>query len=182
LTVIRSFRIDLDLAASDEIRILGILEQYAILRMETPNQPNAQLMAGPSTSGAALLSAPEAPRLARHSSGAFEVVDAQGKEEKDYRGRLVLVDESNGEVLGAVGDKQPTHVDSALAEEEDVVVDVSGGTRVKEGGVTEVELDPRKVFVTKIPPGEENYITRGASLIRSVDLVDLTWYDHLDDG
>ncbi|EIN08005.1 hypothetical protein PUNSTDRAFT_144466 [Punctularia strigosozonata HHB-11173 SS5] len=150
-------------AAQDWDTFDGILQQYADFRLESTHEHTPE----PATAGPSSLPyAPYAPRLARHASGAYEVVNPDGKEAPDYRGRLVLVDESSGQVLGAVGDRQPTHADPTLAEHEDVVIDVSGGTPAAGAdGTREIELDPREIFVRRIPPGEENYITKGASFI-----------------
>jgi spartin len=120
-------------AAADVETFDTVLQQYAHF---TPN-------------AAHLEPAPQLP-------GTYEVEDA----DEDLRGRLVLVDENNGEVLGAVGEKDTIRPDPTLQktghEQDAVIIDVGH----------DEELEGRELFARAIPPGEHDAITRTASLLR----------------
>jgi spartin len=105
---------------------------------------------------------PGAPHAERTDSGAaYHLSD--GKE--DLRGRLVLVDQDNGEVLGTVGDSRTAiHEDPSITrrghEHEPVVIDVGPGGELESA---------RDIFVRAIPEREQTMMTRGASMLRYVD-------------
>jgi spartin len=100
---------------------------------------------------------PHTPHLAvSPDHQTYQLEDA----EEDFRGRLVLVDETNGEVLGAVGERDTIRADPILQtkghEKDAVVIDVGDDS----------ELGARQRFAQAIPPGEHDAITRTASMLR----------------
>jgi spartin len=85
----------------------------------------------------------------------------------DYRGHLVLVNEDTGEIVGEIEHRFRVHEDPSLSEKgrenEPVVIEVPQDV--------EKDLDngaPIEVFARYIPPGEENWITKGAVRVRLV--------------
>lgn len=120
-------------ASADVDTFDGILEQYANFR-------HGDGHVGPTPDGAA-----------------FELQDAK----EDLRGRLVLVDNDNGEVLGTVGgDSSHIHAEASVTqpghEHDPVYIEVG----------PDGEIDAHELFVRAIPPGEHNFITRSASVLR----------------
>jgi spartin len=88
----------------------------------------------------------------------FQLVD--DGDDEDLRGRLVLIDETNGAVLGAVGERDTIRPDPVLGarghEQDAVVIDVGADD----------ELGARTRFAKAIPPGEHDAITKTASILR----------------
>lgn len=82
--------------------------------------------------------------------------------DQDLRGHLVLVDEDNGQVIGALDTKLNVHEDASLREKgkenEPVVIEVPEGEDLD-------ALGAHEVFVRAIPPGEHNWMTKGASIV-----------------
>ncbi|KIJ63271.1 hypothetical protein HYDPIDRAFT_76018, partial [Hydnomerulius pinastri MD-312] len=75
------------------------------------------------------------------------------------RGRLVLVDESNGEVVGEMDSQLHINEDPALgyrgAENDPVVIEIA-------------DEDAQEAFARAIPPDERDWITQSASLVSHV--------------
>jgi spartin len=99
-----------------------------------------------------------APLANSHTT--FEVEDG----DEDLRGRLVLVDQVNGEVMGAVGEKGAVRADPMLQktghEQDAVVIDMG----------QDEELGARQMFAQAIPPDQHDAITRTASMLRYIPL------------
>ncbi|KDQ59683.1 hypothetical protein JAAARDRAFT_33259 [Jaapia argillacea MUCL 33604] len=81
-------------------------------------------------------------------------------EKEDFRGQLVLMDQDNGEIVGELDRKLRVREDPSLGENgrenEAVLIELPD-----EDG----ELLAQDVFVRAIPPGEENWMTTGASYV-----------------
>jgi spartin len=86
----------------------------------------------------------------------------------DLRGHLVLINEDNGEIVGEVERSFRINEDPSLYEKgrenEPIVIEVP------EGAEDELKGTPIEVFARNIPPGEENWITKGATVVRFVHL------------
>ena len=81
---------------------------------------------------------------------------------ENLRGHLVLVNEDNGEIVGELDDKLIIQEDPTLNDKnEPVVIEIPGGTQ--DGA--------RAAFVRAIPPGEQDIIMKGASLVRCVHFI-----------
>ncbi|TFK50021.1 hypothetical protein OE88DRAFT_1661518 [Heliocybe sulcata] len=84
------------------------------------------------------------------------------QKDEDLRGHLVLVDEDNGQVLGALDTKLNVHEDPLLQEKgqegQPVVIEVPEDEDLD-------ALGAHEVFVRAIPPGEHNWMTKGASYV-----------------
>ncbi|KZT29978.1 hypothetical protein NEOLEDRAFT_491252 [Neolentinus lepideus HHB14362 ss-1] len=94
------------------------------------------------------------------STQASQAISVDRKDE-DLRGHLVLVDEDNGQVLGALDTKLKVHEDPSLherGENEPVVIEVPEDEDLD-------TLGAHEVFVRAIPPEEHNWMTKGASYL-----------------
>jgi spartin len=84
----------------------------------------------------------------------------------DLRGHLVLINEDSGEVVGQVDKKFNIREDPRLHEKgrenEPVVIEVPDEDGVYDDGT------PLEVFARYVPPGEEDWITKGATVVRLV--------------
>jgi spartin len=84
----------------------------------------------------------------------------------DLRGHLVLINEDSGEIIGEVDtDRRFTiQEDTTLAErgreDDPVVLDIPNGA------ANATESHPLQLFVSFVPPGQEDWITKGATIIR----------------
>jgi spartin len=102
------------------------------------------------------------PSLAKASAGASD-------HPQDLRGHLVLINEDSGEVIGQVDTDRKFKIeeDARLGEKgrenEPVVVEIPDR---HEGAGSATEEDPLHIYVGMIPPGEENWMTKGATVVR----------------
>lgn len=95
-------------------------------------------------------------------SGDLKPPSPYAKDPPDYKGRLVLMDEDSGEIMGALDENIPIKEDAALGlrghEKDPVVVDIS-----------EEELVGRiKAYVHPPSPEERDLLLKTAGLIRHV--------------
>ena len=123
----------------------------------------------------------------QQSAGANVPLD--GGRTEDLRGRLVLMDETTGEMVGEVPNQLPIHEDPALESidkaegAKDVahaapvvlelpsdVYDAYTGHQPSEAEVlAAAELsEAREIFVCAVPPEQQDWIMKSASLIRCV--------------
>jgi len=81
----------------------------------------------------------------------------------DLRGQLVLINEDNGEVVGQVDKKFNIREDPRLHEKgrenEPVVIEVPDDDDLHDDGT------PLEVFARYVPPGEEDWITKSATVV-----------------
>lgn len=125
------------------------------------------------------------PRDAPHTNIKASVEEHRPVDDASLRGRLVLVDEGNGDVVGELPQTLRITEDPALPT---VLGETDGGTG--EAAPVVLELDPdvfdactgarpvgtegeallelREVFVHAVPPEEHDWVMKGANLIRSV--------------
>jgi spartin len=85
-------------------------------------------------------------------------------EKDDLRGRFVLVNEDNGEIVGALDRSVRVYEDPSLGErghEDDPVV-----VELPEGGDAFDELRDVEVIVRTIPPEDRDWILKGAIFVR----------------
>jgi spartin len=86
--------------------------------------------------------------------------------EEDLRGRFVLVNEDNGEIVGALDSSVRVHEDPSLGErghEEDPVV-----VELPEGASALNELRDIEVLVRTVPPEDRDWMLKGAVFVRHV--------------
>jgi len=91
---------------------------------------------------------------------------ASDEEEVDLRGRFVLMNEDNGEIVGALDRSVRVREDPSLAErghEDDPVV-----VELPEGGGPLDELRDIEVIVRTIPPEDRDWILKSAVFVRCV--------------
>lgn len=91
---------------------------------------------------------------------------ARADEEEDLRGRFMLVNEDNGEIVGALDRSVRVHEDPSLGErghEDDPVV-----VELPEGGDGLDELRDVEVIVRAIPPEDRDWMLKGAVFVRCV--------------
>jgi spartin len=106
---------------------------------------------------------PPTPGVPQYSGGGPGVDEAVTEE--DLRGRFVLVNEDNGEIVGALDRSVKVYEDLSLGEkghEGDPVV-----VELPEGADT---LDDVEVLVRTIPPEDRDWMMRGAVFTRHVSL------------
>ena len=112
-----------------------------------------------------------------------------GGRAEDLRGRLVLMDEMTGEMVGEVPHQLPIHEDPAL----EGIDKIEGAKDVAHAAPVVLELPPdvydaytgqqpseaevaaaaelteaREIFVRAVPPEQQDWLTKSASLIRCV--------------
>ncbi|TFY68526.1 hypothetical protein EVG20_g3510 [Dentipellis fragilis] len=104
-----------------------------------------------------------ADRKAPQSESAVSIEEG---EEEDLRGRFVLMNEDNGEVIGALDNKVKVHEDPALSEKgrekDPVVVELSEEADGLEG------LSEEEVLVRAVPPEDRDWILNSAVFISRV--------------
>ena len=86
--------------------------------------------------------------------------------EEDLRGRFVLVNEDNGEIVGALDSSVRVHEDPSLGErghEEDPVV-----VELPQGASALNELRDIEVLVRTVPPEDRDWMLKGAVFVRHV--------------
>src|SRR6266545_2242655 len=86
--------------------------------------------------------------------------------EKDLRGHLVLINEENGEVIGEVQENFRIKEDPALYEaghQNDPVI-----IEIPEETTRESDANALEAFAILIPPDQQNWITKSASIVRWV--------------
>ena len=106
--------------------------------------------------------------------GGTEVAAAAGskagdEEEVDLRGRFVLMNEDNGEIVGALDRSVRVQEDPSLGErghEDDPVV-----VELPEGGDALDELRDIQVIVRTIPPEDRDWMLKGAVFVRCVSFL-----------
>lgn len=81
----------------------------------------------------------------------------QGGDDRDLKGRLVLVDEDDGEVLGTLGDQFTIREDPNVAQDakSPVVIEMP-------------EEGQRELYVQRIDPNEQDLILKSAQFVRYV--------------
>jgi len=133
----------------------GILAQYADFRHPAPavfsNSATTSLPVG-----SVAISPPPLPPLTQASLG------VPGGAHGDLRGQLILVNEESGEMVGSVDKKLNIYEDPILHErghENDVVI-----IEVPEGK----DVDALEMFARAVPPEEQDWITKSATVIRLV--------------
>ncbi len=95
-----------------------------------------------------------------------EEAGSGGEEEEDLRGRFVLMNEDNGEIVGALDSSVRVHEDPSLGErghEEDPVV-----VELPEGASALNELRDIEVLVRTVPPEDRDWMLKGAVFVRHV--------------
>lgn len=118
-----------------------------------------------------------APGDGPHQANIKENVDeAKPVADPDLRGRLVLMDEANGDIVGELPKSMDIREDPALpatAQASDAVVlemqpeMYDACTGVKDMGAEGDELvEAREVIVRAIPPEEHDWLLKGATLVR----------------
>ena len=92
-------------------------------------------------------------------------VDEKSRPLSEYRGRLVLVNEDNGEVVGEFDKKINVHEDSTLQtrghEKDPVVIEVPEGQTLDNN-----EEQPLEFFARVIPPDQQDWMTQSATVVR----------------
>lgn len=88
------------------------------------------------------------------------------KQAQDLRGRLVLVNQDNGDVVGEFDSKLKVNEDPKLGEKghenDAVVIEIPDDT----SGMSEEH--PLQLFASAIPPEQQNWMTKGATVVRYV--------------
>ncbi|KAH9930943.1 uncharacterized protein B0H18DRAFT_1083676 [Fomitopsis serialis] len=112
-----------------------------------------------------------------------------GGNPETLRGRLVLMDEATGEMVGEVPHQLPIHEDPALVRVDEVegakgtahtapvvlelppnVYDAYTGQGTAEGAAASELSEAQEIFVRAIPPDQQDWMTKSASLIsRGID-------------
>ncbi|KAJ3552732.1 hypothetical protein NM688_g3996 [Phlebia brevispora] len=109
-----------------------------------------------------------------HANIKSNVEDAKQVDDPSLRGRLVLMDDSNGEVVGELPQSLNITEDPALAGKSNAPVvlelhpdmyDACTGVRPL-GAEGDDLLEVREVFARVIPPEEQDWVMKGATLIR----------------
>ena len=125
----------------------NILEQYVInfKGASTANGPN-----GPSLG---------APTPSAHTTGIGSVTS-----NKDFRGHLVMINEDTGEVVGEVEDRFRIREDPGMYEKghenEPVIIEVAEESNI------ESDANALEAFARMVPPDQQNWITKSASVVR----------------
>ncbi|KZT74158.1 hypothetical protein DAEQUDRAFT_807844 [Daedalea quercina L-15889] len=107
-----------------------------------------------------------------------------GDKPEDLRGRLVLMDETTGEMVGEVPHQLPIHEDPALVQVDEAeagmgtahaapvvlelppdVYDAYTGQQTAEGTAAAELSEAREIFVRAVPPEQQDWITKSASLL-----------------
>ena len=130
----------------------GILAQYADFRHPTTSSPATKV-----GSVALASSSPPPPPPTQASLGGVP-----GGAHGDLRGQLILVNEKSGEMVGSVDKKLNIYEDPILHErghENDVVI-----IEVPEGQ----DVDALEIFARAVPPEEQDWMTKSATVIRLV--------------
>jgi len=90
-------------------------------------------------------------------------------DQKDLYGHLVMIDEDTGEVVGEVEDRFRIQEDPMMYRQghknDPVIIEVPD-----EGGLREDDADALAAFARVVPPEEQDWITRSASVFRYVPL------------
>lgn len=97
-----------------------------------------------------------------------EEAEGAGPEEEDIRGRFVLMNEDNGEIVGALDRSIRVREDPSIGEkghENDPVV-----VELPEGADTAEELRDVEVLVRTVPPEDRDWMLKGAVFVRHVFL------------
>lgn len=84
--------------------------------------------------------------------------------EKDLRGRLVMINEDNGEVVGEVEDRFRIREDQVMYEkghENDPVI-----IEVPERSLAQGDADAMEAFARIVPPDQQDWITNSATIVR----------------
>jgi len=88
-------------------------------------------------------------------------------DQKDLHGHLVMVDEDTGEVVGEVEDRFRIQEDPMMYRQghrnDPVVIEVPD-----EGGLREEDANALAAFARIVPPDEQDWITRSATVVRYV--------------
>jgi spartin len=91
-------------------------------------------------------------------------VGGVAKGDADLRGHLVMIDESTGEIVGQVEDRLRIHEDPMMHtrghENDPVVIEVA------EQSPEDEDANALEAFARYIPPEEQNWVTKGASVVR----------------
>jgi spartin len=120
----------------------GLLEQYAL----DFRAPQTQTYASPKES-------PPPPKKASDIT--------------DLRGQLVMINEETGEVVGQVEDRFRIREDPVMYERgherDPVVIDVPD-----EAGLRESDVDAMEAFACIVPPDQQDWITKSATIVRCV--------------
>jgi spartin len=86
------------------------------------------------------------------------------KGEKDFRGHLVMVNEDTGEIIGEIQDNLQIYEDPAMYEvghrNDPVVIEVPEET------TRQSDANARQAFASLIPPDQQNWVTKSASMFR----------------
>lgn len=85
----------------------------------------------------------------------------------DLRGQLVMINEETGEVVGQVEDRFRIREDPVMYErgheKDPVVIDVPD-----EAGLRESDVDAMEAFARIVPPDQQDWITKSATIVRFV--------------
>ena len=111
-----------------------------------------------------------APQTRQPSMGTVNV-GGVAKGDADLRGHLVMIDESTGEIVGQVEDRLKIHEDPLLhtrGHENDAVI-----IEVAEQSPEEEDANALEAFARYVPPEEQNWVTKGASVVRYVYVLHL---------
>jgi spartin len=125
----------------------SILEQYAI----DFRRPSSDGSVTPQN-------VPDTPP--KTSTSAFGVVSG----EKDFRGHLVMMNEDTGEIIGEIQDNLQIHEDPSMYEaghrNDPVIIEVPEET------TRQSDANTLQAFARLVPPDQQNWITKSASMFR----------------
>lgn len=83
------------------------------------------------------------------------------KGEKDFRGHLIMINEATGEIVGEIQDKMQIHEDPSMYapghNKDPVIIEVPEG---------KADANALQAFARLVPPDQQNWITRSASICR----------------
>lgn len=83
---------------------------------------------------------------------------------KDFRGHLVMINEDTGEVVGEVEDRFRIREDPVMYEKghenEPVIIEVAEESNI------ESDANALEAFARMVPPDQQNWITKSASIVR----------------
>lgn len=98
------------------------------------------------------------------TAGQASVISGAVKGDKDLRGRLVMINEDTGEIIGEVEDSFKIKEDPSLLEkghEDDPVL-----IQVPEGYTRDTDKHAIEAFASIIPPDQRNWISTSANIVR----------------
>ena len=174
---------DSDSVAGDIETFDHILTQYADFRWAYESSSSPVIPPSPTSSPSYANTSTAPPYFYDNEEDIVGTKVQEGKhvDNPELRGHLVLMDEASGEVLGQV----PTQT---TAIKEDPSVSGSSAIGQQNAGPVVLELPPdvydaytgarpltevtpdlleaREIFVTAVPPGQEDWITKSAHLMR----------------